>query len=282
MSTMSELMIHPTAVVDPQAEIAPDVEIGPYAVIEGPVRIGRGTKIWPHAYLAAPLEIGPECQVHIGAIVGHLHQAIREPQAGGVKIGPRTIIREYVTIHRASKGGAATTVGSDTLLMGHVHLAHDCTIGSRVIIANGTLVAGHVTIEDRAILSGHVTVHQFVRIGTLAMIGGLSRVNKDVPPYFLVKGDSEVWSLNTVGLQRADVSQENRAKIREAYRLLYRAGLNTTQALKAIQTLNGKAPSPEVEHLVRFIQESHRGICRHHLRLPDEANLLDLGDEDMI
>lgn len=280
MSTMSDLAIHPTAVVDPEADIAPDVEIGPYAVIEGPVRIGRGTKVWPHAYLVAPLEIGEDCQIHVGAILGHLHQAIREPQAGGVKVGPRTIIREYATIHRASKAGASTTIGSEALLMGHVHVAHDCAIGPRVIIANGTLVAGHVTIEERATISGHVTIHQFVRIGTLAMIGGLARVNKDVPPYFLVKGDSEIWSLNTVGLQRAGVSQENRARIREAYRLLYRAGLNTTQALKAIQAL--KDSSPEVEHLVQFVQESRRGICRHHLRLPDEANLLDVDEEDVV
>lgn len=280
MSTMSELAIHPTAVIDPEAEIAPDVEIGPYAVIEGPVRIGRGTKIWPHAYLAAPLEIGEDCQIHVGAILGHLHQAIREPQAGGVRIGDRVIVREYATVHRASKDGISTTIGSETLLMGYVHVAHDCAIGSRVIIANGTLVAGHVTIEDRATISGHVTIHQFVRIGTLAMIGGLARVNKDVPPYFLVKGDSEIWSLNTVGLQRAGVSQESRAKIREAYRLLYRAGLNTTQALKAIQALKG--PSLEVEHLVQFVQASRRGICRHHLRLPDEENILDDNNEDVV
>lgn len=277
---MSTLTIHPTTVIDPEAEIAPDVEIGPYAVIEGPVRIGQGTKIWPHAYLAAPLEIGQDCQIHIGAVIGHMHQAIREPQAGGVRIGDRTVIREYATVHRASHVGGWTTIGSDTLLMGFSHIAHDCTIGAKVIIANGTLIAGHVTIEDRAVLSGHVAVHQFVRIGTLAMIGGLARVNKDVPPYFLVKGDSEVWSINGVGLRRAGFSDDVRGKIREAYRLLYRAGLNTTQALKAIQAL-GDLPQ-EVHHLVRFVQQSHRGICRHHLRVPEEADLLDTDEEDVV
>ncbi len=231
---MSTLTIHSTAVVDPEAQIASDVEIGPYAVIEGPVRIGRGTRIWSHAYLTAPLEIGEDCQIHVGAVVGHLHQAIREPQAGGVRIGDRVVIREYSTIHRASRLGGWTSVGADTILMGLSHVAHDCVVGQKVILANGALVAGHVTIEDRAILSGHVAVHQFVRIGTLSMIGGLARVNKDVPPYFLVKGDSEVWAINSVGLKRAGLSEETRLKIREAYRLLYRAGLNTTQALKAI------------------------------------------------
>ncbi len=277
---MSMVAIHPTAVVDPEAEIAPDVEIGPYTVIEGPVRIGRGTKIWPHAYLVAPLEIGEEAQIHVGAVLGHLHQAIREPQAGGVRIGDRTVIREYATVHRASQEGAWTAIGSDTLLMGFSHVAHDCAVGNRVVIANGTLIAGHVTIEDRAILSGHVAVHQFVRIGTLAMIGGLARVNKDVPPYFLVKGDSEVWAINAVGLKRAGFSEEVRSKIREAYRLFYRAGLNTTQALKAIQAMK-EAPS-EVQHLVRFVQESRRGICRHHLRVPEEADFVDTDEENVV
>ncbi len=276
---MSTVTIHPTAVVDPEAEIATDVEIGSYAVIEGPVRIGRGTKIWPHAYLCAPLEIGEECQIHIGAILGHLHQALREPQAGGVRVGPRTIIREYASVHRASQQGAWTTIGPDSLLMGLAHVAHDCTIGSRVIIANGALVAGHVTIEDKAVLSGHVAVHQFVRVGTLAMIAGLARVNKDVPPYFLVKGDSEIWSVNIVGLKRAEFSSQTMAKIRESYRLLYRSGLNTTQALKAIQAMPEHCP--EVDHLIQFIQRSQRGICRHHIRMPEES-LLDIDEEDVV
>ena len=280
MNPTSTATIHPAAVVDTEAQIGPDVEIGPYAVIEGPVRIGRGTRIWAHSYLVAPLEIGESVQIHVGAVLGHLHQALREPQEGGVRIGDRSIIREYATVHRASQPGTWTTIGSDTLLMGFAHVAHDCTIGSRVIIANGTLIAGHVTIEDKAVLSGHVAVHQFVRIGTLAMIGGLARVNKDVPPYFLVKGDSEVWSVNGVGLKRAGIPEDTRGAIREAYRLLYRAGLNTTQALKAIQAT--KEITPEVRHLVRFIQESQRGICRHHIRVPEEAALLDIDEEDVV
>ncbi len=275
---MSTATIHPTAVIDPAAELASDVEVGPYAVIEGPVRVGRGTKIWPHAYLTAPLEIGEDCQIHVGAVLGHLHQALREPQAGGVRIGDRTIVREYAQVHRASQAGAWTTVGSDCLLMGFSHIAHDCQVGNRVILANGALVAGHVIIEEKAILSGHVAVHQFVRIGTLAMVGGLSRVNKDVPPYFLVKGDSEVWAINTVGLKRAGLSEISRAKIREAYRLLYRSGLNTTQALKAMQGIEGR--TPELERLIRFVQESRRGICRHHIRLPEEP--LDVDGEDVV
>ncbi len=277
---MNTMTIHPTAVVDSEAQIASDVEIGPYAVIEGPVKVGAGTRIWPHAYLCGPLEIGHKCQIHVGAVVGHLHQALREPQAGGVRIGDRTIIREYATIHRASKLGVWTSIGSDALIMGFAHVAHDCEVGSRVIIANGSLLAGHVIVEDRAVISGHVAIHQFVRIGQLAMIGGLARVNKDVPPYFLVKGDSEVWAINSVGMKRAGITEKDRAQIREAYRLLYRAGLNTTQALKAIQAIDDL--SLEVEHLVEFIQKSERGICRHHLRVPEEANLLDSDEEDVI
>jgi UDP-N-acetylglucosamine acyltransferase len=276
---MSAAAIHPTAVVDPQAEIASGVEIGPHAVIEGPVRVGRETKIWPHVYLTAPLEIGENCQIHVGAVLGHLHQALREPQAGGVRIGDRTVVREYAQVHRASQSGTWTTLGSDCLLMGFSHVAHDCHVGDRVILANGTLVAGHVTIEEKAILSGHVAVHQFVRIGTLCMVGGLARVNKDVPPYFLVKGDSEIWGINSVGLKRAGISEMARQKIREAYRLLYRAGLNTTQALKAIQAMDGA--TPEIERLIQFIQRSRRGICRHHIRMPEEG-LLDIEGEDVV
>ena len=276
---MSTATVHSTAVIDPQAELASDVEVGPYAVIEGPVRVGRGTRIWPHAYLAGPLEIGQDCQIHVGAVLGHLHQALREPQAGGVRIGDRTIIREYAQVHRASQADAWTTIGSDCLMMGFSHVAHDCDIGNRVILANGALVAGHVTIEEKAILSGHVAVHQFVRIGTLVMVGGLSRVNKDVPPYFLVKGDSEVWGINAVGLKRAGISEPSRGKIQEAYRLLYRSGLNTTQALKSIQGIDGM--TPEVQRLVRFVQESRRGICRHHLRMPEDG-LLDMEGEDVV
>jgi len=278
---MSTVDIHPTAVVDPTAEIAPGVEIGPYAVIEGPVRVGAGTKIWSHAYLAAPLEIGEECQIHVGAVVGHLHQALREPQAGGVRIGDRTVLREYTSIHKASQPGAWTSLGSDCFLMGFSHVAHDCHVGNRVILANGALLAGHVTVEDRAILSGHVAVHQFVRVGTLAMVAGLARVNKDIPPYLLVKGDSEVWSINTVGLRRAKVTPQALKQIREAYRLLYRAGLNTTQALNSIRAL--KDLTPEVQHLVEFVQKSERGICRHHLKSPTETLLdLDTDGEDVV
>lgn len=268
---MSATQIHPTAVIDPQAELASDVEIGPYAVIEGPVRIGRGTRVWPHAYLAAPLEIGENCQVHVGAVLGHFHQALREPQAGGVRIGDRTIIREYAQVHRASKAGGWTTIGSDALLMATAHVAHDCHVGNHVILANGVLVAGHVTIEDQAILSGHVVVHQFVRVGTLVMVGGLSRVIQSVPPYMLVKGDSVVWGLNRVGIQRAGIPEPARRKIQEAYRLLYRSGLNIPHALERIQAMAGI--TPEVERMVRFIQDSPRGICRHHVRAAGEPDL---------
>ena len=174
-------------------------------------------------------------------------------------------------------------ISKKALLLFHWFL---CSIGLIGIIyglsvkLHAALIAGHVTVEDRAVLSGHVAVHQFVRIGTLAMVGGIARVNKDVPPYFLVKGDSEVWAINSVGLKRAGLSEEVRAKIREAYRLLYRAGLNTTQALKAIQAIEDIPP--EVEHLVRFIQESRRGICRHHIRVPEEESLLDIDAEDVV
>ena len=250
------------AIVSTKARIAPDATIGPFAVIEDDVEIGAGVKIWPHAYICNGTRIGERTQVHMGAVVGHLPQDLSfdATKTTTTLIGADTVIREYVTIHRAAKEGSATIVGDHCYLMAMAHVGHDCQVGNTVIIANGALLAGHVTVGDYAFISGNVVIHQFCRIGTLAMIGGFTGINKDVPPYMLVRGPSVVRAVNLVGLRRAKFPRPLIASIKEAYTLVFQSNLNTAQAIEEIKKL---MPSKELEYLVEFIQSSKRGICKY-------------------
>lgn len=256
------MKIHPTAIVHPKANIAEDVEIGPFSIIEENVTIGQGTKIGAHVILNGWTIIGKNCTLHMGCVIGH------EPQIKGYEekeayciIGDNNIIREYVTIHRGWKEGEITKIGNDNYIMGNVHIAHNCEIGSGVIIANYTALAGHVIVEDKAFISGLVAIHQFCRVGTYAMIGGLSTVTKDIPPYMLTTGNPAiVHGINTVGLQRAKFTQDIRTNLKTAYKILYRSGYNTSQALLKIE--KEIPPSQEITHLINFIKESKRGISR--------------------
>ena len=251
--------IHPTAVVDRSAAIGVDVEIGPFAIIEAGASIGDRTRIVASAFVARGAEIGDDCELHVGAVIGQPAQIrdLRGP-GGRTVIGARTVVREHVTVHRASREGAATRVGCDNLLMAGCHVAHDCQTASHVTIANGTLLAGCVTIGTRAFLSGNVVVHQFVRIGELAMIGGLSRVSKDVPPYMLIVGDSKVCGVNVIGMRRAQFNAAQRQAVRRAYSTLYRSGLSISHAVERLQA---DAATPEVAAILTFIETSTRGLC---------------------
>lgn len=258
--------IHPTAIVDPQARLADGVEVGAYAIVEGAVTVGRGTRIWPHAYLRGPLTLGEGNQVHMGAVLGHAPQHLaHQDSRGGLRIGARNVFREYATVHRSMRDDGQTLIGDDNFFMGFSHVAHDCVVGNRVVIANHALLAGHVVVEDQAFLSGHVAVHQYVRIGRLAMIGGLSRVNRDVPPFMLVKGDSEMWSLNLVGLRRAGTSAAAKAQLKQAFKLLCQGGQPLLQAVAAI-TQACAPPTTELQQLVRFLATAERGLCTPHAR----------------
>jgi UDP-N-acetylglucosamine acyltransferase len=253
--------IHPTALVSKGAEIG-DAEIGPYVVIEDGVIIGNGTSVLAHAYIAGGTTIGKDCEIHMGAVVGHAPQHLKyKGEKTFLKIGDRNILREYCSVHRGFEEGSSTLIGDDNLFMGFSHIAHDCRIGNNTVVCNGALVAGHVRVDDKAFISGNVTIHQFVRIGSLAMIGGLARVNKDVVPYTLIEGDSETCSLNIVGIRRSGISSEAAAQIKQIYRLLYRSGLNVTQALKEISKLVFSAE--EARGMVDFVKNSERGICKH-------------------
>ncbi len=245
---------HNTAVIHPKAEIGPDVEIGPCAVIGPGVRIGRGTKIGPHAVIDGICELGEDNKVFAGAVIGSCPQDLKyRGEETSVKIGSRNTIREFVTINTGTVGGGGVTrVGDDNLIMAYCHIAHDCFVGSRVIMANGATLGGHVVLEDRVIVSGLTALHHFVRIGSLAMLGGCSKVVMDVPPYALFGGNPAcVHGLNVVGLKRNKVSLENRNALKKAYKILYGSGLNSSQAVDKIK--EDVPQVPEVARLLEFL-----------------------------
>ncbi len=254
-------MIHKTAIVSGEAKIGKDVQIGPYAIIEEDVEIGQATKIGAFSLCLSGTRIGRDCKIYNNVTIGG------EPQIKGWKavqsyvvVGDRNVIREYVTVHRSSTEGSTTRIGDDNFIMATTHIAHNCQIGSGVIMTNYATLAGHVIVEDRAVISGLAAIHQFVRIGRLAMVGGGSKVVQDVPPYITVDGHpAAAVSLNTVGLQRSGISGKVRQDLKVAYRFLYRSHLNITQALAKIEE---EIPlSPEITHLLEFIKSSQRGIC---------------------
>ncbi len=252
---------HPTSIIDPRAEIADDAVIGPYVIIEGPVAIGPGTEIMAHAHICGHTIIGSNNEIHMGAVIGHTpqHLGYKKEWETLTRIGDRNIFREYATVHRSWEQGGSTEIGNDNFFMGFTHVAHDCRVGNKIVMANAALVAGHVIIEDNVFISGAALFHQFVRVGRLAMISGQSLVSKDVPPYCTAAGRATVVGLNSVGLRRAGLSQEIRTRIRHAWKTLYRSGLNTREALDAIES--GPDMCDEVRAFVDFIKGSKRGIC---------------------
>jgi len=255
------MKVHPTAIVSKKAKIDSGVEIGPYAIIEDDVKIASGVKIYAHAYICNGTQIGEGTEVHMGAILGHAPQDLAFK--GGktyLKIGKNNIIREYATIHRATNEGTYTLIGDENYLMAISHVGHNCTLGNKVILANGALLAGHVNVEDGVFISGNVVIHQFCRIGKLAIIGGYTAINKDVPPYMAARGESCIRAINLIGLKRAGISREAINEIKKAFRLIYRSDMNTTQALDKILEDN---PGEEVRYLVGFIKSSKRGICKN-------------------
>ena len=257
-------MIHPTAIIDPMAEIGEEVEIGPYSVIERDVFIDEGTKIGPHVVIRHGTHIGKRCQISQFASIGEA------PQFSGYKgektllqIGDRNIIREFVTLHRGTvKGGGKTVIGNENFIMAYSHVAHDCQIGNQVVMANGATLAGHILIEDFAIIGGLTAIHQFCRVGAYAIIGGVSGVLMDIPPYTKAQGDrAKLFGLNTVGLKRANFSEETLRALKKAYRIIFRSGLTLEKAIKQVGE-DEIAQTPEVQHFLQFIQGSKRGISR--------------------
>ncbi len=254
-------LIHPTAVIYPGAELHPTVQVGAYAVVGSHVKVGPGTIIGPHVVLDGWTEIGARNHIFPGAAIGLEPQDLKyDGELTLVQIGDDNLIREYVTINRATHAGEATILGNGNLLMAYSHVGHNCVIEDQVIIANGVALAGHVHVESMARISGVLGVHQFVHIGRLAMVGGMSRIDRDVPPYMLVEGNpSRVRSLNVVGLKRAGFLHDDEGRsyqlLKKAYRILYRSGLPLNQALEQLDLLPENA---HIHHLREFLQQAQR------------------------
>jgi UDP-N-acetylglucosamine acyltransferase len=226
------------------------------------VAVGDRTVIGPHAVLDGWTTIGEDCQIHAGAVIGNEPQDLKYNGAKSwVRIGRRNVIREYVTVHRATAEGEVTAIGDDNLLMAYVHVAHNCVIGNNVILANAVMLAGHVVIEDWVIIGGMTPIHQFVRVGRHAFIGGGSRIPQDIPPFVRCAGNPlRVAGLNSVGLARRGFSPEVVAELKRAYRTVYRSELNVSQALEKVRS--ELRPFPEVTAFIDFIDTSERGITK--------------------
>ena len=255
--------IHPTAIVDPKAQLEDSVTVGPYAVIGPDVKIGAGTEVQAHAFIGGHTTIGQKCEVFPFACIGTKSQDLKykEGDITYVEIGDETVLREFSTVHLGTKPGEVTRVGNQCLIMAYCHIAHGCTVGNNVIMSNVATLAGEVVVEDYAILAGMAGIHQFCRVGTHALVGGASKIRQDCPPYMIIDAsgpDARVMGPNVVGLQRRGFSAEVRTALKEAYKLLYREGLNRTQALERIKY--EVADIPEVRNLVEFYQKSERGV----------------------
>jgi len=257
------MKIHNTAIVSKNAQLGKNCEVGPWCIVEGDVTIGDNTKLWQNVYVASGTKIGKDNKIHMGAVLGHepQHLAYKNEKTGLI-IGDGNTIREYVTIHRASAEGKHTVIGNNNYFMGYVHIAHDCNLADNIIMCQASMLGGFMIVESDVFIGGGSAAHQYSSIGAMAMIGGLTSVNKDVVPYMLVKGpDSEVRSLNLVGIRRSSLSDEAKKQIRAAYKIIYKSELNTTNALKELKKIPNL--TKEVRHMVDFIERCKRGICKH-------------------
>ncbi len=258
----AEISIHPTALVDPKAKLGPGVTVGPYSIIAAGAELGAGCEIGSHVRIEGCVRMGERNRIFQGAVVGSPPQDLKfHGEDSLLVIGDANNIREYATLNPATGEGEATRVGSACLLMAYSHVAHNCEIGDHVILANSVNLAGHVLIAEYAIIGGVTPVHQFVRIGAHAFIGGGSRVPKDVPPFLRGAGNPLVMSgVNTVGLRRRGFSDETLSRLQRSYRLIYRSGLNTSQALGRIDEELGDDPA--VRLIADFVRGSERGISK--------------------
>ena len=252
--------IHPTALVDRDAEVAESASVGAYAIVGPGCRVGDECAIGARATLERNVTLAPRVRIGSGSILGGDPQDLKfKGEDTSVEVGEGTTIREYATINRGTSHSMKTTVGRNCFIMSYVHFAHDCHVGDNVIISNGTQLAGHVTVEDYAGISGLVAVHQFVRIGSHSYIGGCSRVAKDVPPFLKAVGNPvKLYGLNSVGLQRRGFSEGTLRELKRAYRLLFRSEMNVGQALEKAR--GELEQTPEVQQFLAFIDDSQRGI----------------------
>lgn len=254
--------IHPTAIIDQSVELAGDVRVGPYSIVNQYAQIGAGSEIASHVLIDAGTIIGKNCRIHHGAVVGTLPQDLKfKGEKTFVTVGDGTVIREYATINRGTEYRGKTVVGKNCFIMIYAHLAHDCLVGDNVILANSVNLGGHVEIGDWVIVGGVVPVHQFVKIGAHAIIGGGFRVQKDVCPYSMAAGyPLKTMGLNRIGLKRRGFSDKTLRILERTFRILFKSGLNTTQAVERIKA--ELEPVTEVRNILDFISASDRGIIK--------------------
>jgi UDP-N-acetylglucosamine acyltransferase len=254
-------MIHPTAIVHPQSQIGSGCEIGPYCVIGEHVALGDNCRLHSHVVIDGHTRLGKGNEIFPFASIGLKTQDLK--WKGGItrtEIGDHNTLREYVTVHSATSDGNATCIGSHNHILAYSHIAHDCVIGSHIIMSNCATLAGHVTVEDHAVISISA-IHQFCRIGKLAMIGGCSKVVQDVPPFMIADGNpAETRTINKVGMERQGITDDAQNALKQAYKILFREGLSIPNALTKIE--KELPPLPEVQHLVQFVRASERGISK--------------------
>ena len=252
-------MIHPTAIIHPEARVDSTVRIGPYAVIDEQVELGPHCVVGPHVYLTGGTLAGAHNQFHAGCVIGDAPQDLKyKGEPTRVRIGDHNVFREQVTVHRSSKVAEETIIGSHNFLMVNSHVGHNCVLGDHVILANGVLLGGHVSVGDRAFLSGNCLVHQFTSVGPLALMRGGSAISKDLPPYAVAFGENTLCGLNVIGLRRAGITPGERMELKRVYRLLFRSGKNLRSALAEAQQTFSSAPA---KILMDFVAAAKRGVC---------------------
>jgi UDP-N-acetylglucosamine acyltransferase len=254
-------LIHPTAIISPGAQLDSSVEVGPFSVIDGEVSLAAGCRVGPHVYLTGRAAIGPHNHFHAHCVIGDAPQDVKyKNEPTGLRIGAHNLFREGATVHRSSKPGEETVIGSHNFLMINSHVAHNVRLGDYVVVANGALLAGHVEVGDHAFISGNCLVHQFVRIGALAIMQGGSAISQDLPPYMIARGGNNINGLNTIGLRRAGIGAAERLELKRLYKLLFLSGQNLSQVVAEARK---EFTSPSSTHLLDFIAASKRGVCRH-------------------
>lgn len=256
------MKIHPTAIIDKKARLADDVEVGPYAIIGPGAEIHSSVSIGVHAVIEGNTTIGEGCRIFTGAVIGSIPQDLKyKGSKSFLKIGKNNIIREYATLNPGTEEGGVTSIGDGNLLMAYSHVAHDCKVGNDCIIANSGTLAGHVTLEDKVVIGGLTAIHQFVRVGKMAMIGGCSKVVQDIVPFSTCDGHpTRVYGLNAIGLKRSGISKEAQLALKESFKILFYSGMTFKSAIDKIR--QEVEDMEEVRYLLDFIESSKRGICR--------------------
>jgi UDP-N-acetylglucosamine acyltransferase len=252
-------MIHPSAIVHPGAKLDATVRVGPCAVIDEGVELGANCVVGPYVYLTGLTKIGPGNVFHAGCVIGDAPQDLKyKNEPTRLRIGDNNVFREHVTIHRSNKTTEDTVIGSRNFLMQHSHVAHNCVIGDDIILAGGALLAGHVIVQDRAFVSGNCLVHQFCRIGTLAMMQGGAAISKDLPPFCVAMEENQMCGLNVLGLRRAGISAGQRLELKKIYHSLFRGGTHFRAALAEAKKSFSSAPA---KTLLDFLADAKRGVC---------------------